>query len=799
VLKAFFWLLLVGLVAYVFILPAIARGRVLAALRRIDPSAGVELRHVSPRRLQLANLTLGDAPWLTADVVDITYDLGLLRGRLGTVRAEGVEWRVHVRNGEVDAGFVGGGRGSEEDALRLVRRLELRHAAVVVDTDGGQFRVPLDVTLTTRGPDEHHLSASGAGIVLKSDDSPVALYNAALMLETTLDRRLEPTGLTGELRADRIELAGLALLGATIACERDSKGRIRFRARAGAEPAGNWLVQRGIMARTDSPLDVSGGIELDLGGPGDATESPSWGLRVTEGRASFEGWRFAADRAGTALRGVGGRVNFEATADADRIALRLQGGSDLFAQALEGGAAGPVPETADSDRPQLTLTIDEPGGLVSVSRDESPPSWQATAGLRLQVHDADVAVVLPALGRILAERLGVDLGVVFTADSEALTIASRGEGSLTLAALRTERGDLSVTDPVRATVTAIGDQPLLALSKSGADRCGSARMRVADTVSFMSPAVVASLGGLEVSGSACWHAGEEPMLDVNVAVTDASARLPAAELAVDGIDMRIPVTTNVAGPDEGEFTLAQVRGRGRALGPAAGRIAVRDGQLAATGRMVLPGGLPMNARGRLERSADQLVGELQVETPRSAVEDPGAFARVLGLGPGATVGGTWSLEADLALEDKELESLVRVEVTEGSLGLPDQELEAEHISGALTFDRLSPLSTRGGEQLTIGAGRLGKVEFRDVAVTFSLEGPGALLVEQAQWLTGDSGRVSAAAFRLDLGQPVVETILSVERLRLGYWLGLLTDGRATGQGLLYGRLPVTFRPGAEQS
>jgi hypothetical protein len=214
--------------------------------------------------------------------------------------------------------------------------------------------------------------------------------------------------------------------------------------------------------------------------------------------------------------------------------------------------------------------------------------------------------------------------------------------------------------------------------------------------------------------------------------------------------------------------------------------------------MVLPGGLPMNARGRLERSADQLVGELQVETPRSAVEDPGAFARVLGLGPGATVGGTWSLEADLALEDKELESLVRVEVTEGSLGLPDQELEAEHISGALTFDRLSPLSTRGGEQLTIGAGRLGKVEFRDVAVTFSLEGPGALLVEQAQWLTGDSGRVSAAAFRLDLGQPVVETILSVERLRLGYWLGLLTDGRATGQGLLYGRLPVTFRPGAEQ-
>jgi hypothetical protein len=281
-------------------------------------------------------------------------------------------------------------------------------------------------------------------------------------------------------------------------------------------------------------------------------------------------------------------------------------------------------------------------------------------------------------------------------------------------------------------------------------------------------------------------------------VADASARLPAAEIAVDGIQMHIPVTMNVASPDEGAFTLARVRGGGRALGPAVGGLAIHDGQVAATGRMELPGGLPVDARGRLGRSGDQIVGELRAQIQRCTVEDPGAFARLLGLEPGAEVGGTWSLQADLTLAGEDLESLVRVELTEGSLDLPGQELEAEHISGAMTFDRLSPLSTRGGERLTIGAGRLGRVEFREAAITFSVEGPDTLLVEQAQWLMGDTTRVSAAAFRVNLGDPVLATTLYVERVGLGYWLPLLTDGRATGDGLLYGRLPVSFRPRVDQ-
>jgi hypothetical protein len=52
------------------------------------------------------------------------------------------------------------------------------------------------------------------------------------------------------------------------------------------------------------------------------------------------------------------------------------------------------------------------------------------------------------------------------------------------------------------------------------------------------------------------------------------------------------------------------------------------------------------------------------------------------------------------------------------------------------------------------------------------------------------------AFRFDPAAPVISTELYAEDAALSAWLPLLTDGRATGEGMLYGRLAVTVRPGA---
>lgn len=68
-LKLFF----LSLIIYVFVLPILARWKVLAVLRGIDANATVAVRHISLGRLHLSDVTLGQTPWFRADEIVVTY------------------------------------------------------------------------------------------------------------------------------------------------------------------------------------------------------------------------------------------------------------------------------------------------------------------------------------------------------------------------------------------------------------------------------------------------------------------------------------------------------------------------------------------------------------------------------------------------------------------------------------------------------------------------------------------------------------------------------------------------------
>jgi hypothetical protein len=138
--------------------------------------------------------------------------------------------------------------------------------------------------------------------------------------------------------------------------------------------------------------------------------------------------------------------------------------------------------------------------------------------------------------------------------------------------------------------------------------------------------------------------------------------------------------------------------------------------------------------------------------------------------------------------------MVSLEIKGGELSLPAQGLKAAGIDVTAAFDGVWPVSTPGGQRLTIGSGSLGKLPLRQAELEFRLDGSGALLVERARW-TIDSSTFSTDAFRVDPRDPIVATIVTAENLDLAYWLPLLTDGRATGEGRLQGRVPITWRPG----
>jgi hypothetical protein len=123
-----------------------------------------------------------------------------------------------------------------------------------------------------------------------------------------------------------------------------------------------------------------------------------------------------------------------------------------------------------------------------------------------------------------------------------------------------------------------------------------------------------------------------------------------------------------------------------------------------------------------------------------------------------------------------------------------QELEATAVAGIVNFDRLDPLATPGAQHIGVGAGRIGSVEFRGGSADVRLDGSGNVCVDAANVVLGDGARVSATPFCVDPEVGAVHTTLVIEDMTPSYWLPLLTKGRATGDGLLRGRVPIVFRP-----
>src|SRR5262245_4361584 len=80
-------LAVLALLAYLFVLPAIVRSRIRAALHDagID-HATFDLRSMTPWRARLANISVGDPNWLDVDSLIVRYSLfSLWQGRVHAV------------------------------------------------------------------------------------------------------------------------------------------------------------------------------------------------------------------------------------------------------------------------------------------------------------------------------------------------------------------------------------------------------------------------------------------------------------------------------------------------------------------------------------------------------------------------------------------------------------------------------------------------------------------------------------------------------------------------------------------
>lgn len=127
----------------------------------------------------------------------------------------------------------------------------------------------------------------------------------------------------------------------------------------------------------------------------------------------------------------------------------------------------------------------------------------------------------------------------------------------------------------------------------------------------------------------------------------------------------------------------------------------------------------------------------------------------------------------------------------------DRDVSAEGLTGAIHWDTLDALATPGTQRVTFRGGHSGPLAVGEGVVEFRLldgeEAPrGGVFVERAVCGFGRTGRLAAYAFPIRFDQPRFDFELMLESVGIQDLLTLMTTTQVRGEGLLYGRVPVSI-------
>ncbi|HRT97296.1 MAG TPA: hypothetical protein P5532_23005, partial [Planctomycetota bacterium] len=530
--------------------------------------AALQIRGLSLRHVQLANVAAGEDERLRVGAVGIGFTLGgLLGGRLRVIELTGLETEIRLRGGTLDLGPLadlgGDGGGGSENPFDEVR---LRSSAILLDLEGRRLRIPVEGTATDAGAGKLRLDlrvdAEGCAATLQgvvdgvTNDLDLALGAqvrevAALAAALPPQWGAPPVKATGSAsievscsqRKGQLTLrAGLKTAGLRLAGE---VGGRRFSADVGLSARATVADGRveGFWCRVDNDgvsvdgLPLIGGLHLVASLQGGALTVPSASVR---GR----GWSLELDMCGATgvLEALAGK--------ATPITIHLPWWRGSIEPQQLCTDAGPLASWLRAVPPQ---PVDVMGQKTVVTL--APGAREAGTAWTWQVQAPDVVVswgdadLQFALPRATLQGVAVKLRLAAEASAKAVqaqvlpgsrvscAAASGSFGGLTLAVPRGEGAgvEVSVGQQKGELWAALGDAtpawgvrvPELAVAVLGARAEGPMGL-------------VAT--GIAASGQLALEAGPERAavsLRPGSGLTVSAARLPAAGAEATGFELHV--------------------------------------------------------------------------------------------------------------------------------------------------------------------------------------------------------------------------------------------------------------------
>lgn len=494
------------------------------------------------------------------------------------------------------------------------------------------------------------------------------------------------------------------------------------------------------------------------------------------------------------LRGAEAKLAFAANVQGGSVSLLLESGCVMSVMDVTGpGWASVVGAETQSGETAMRLGLESPATITFELENPRQSMRAEVPGVRLHVPGRDWGLAGIELKEVAGELLAAIDG---SGDHWTATLR---QGALSIATITSDAEQPWETAGVEMALRA--DAPIHALfdAKDGTITTRGG-ISTNNAVSFSGPNVAGSVGPLRVAADATWQAETGLALESRLTMTDGTLHFAESNTRLIGIDIDLPIRWNrsaASGSESGAFSVARLVSSQATLPGLAGTVEIEDGMGVVRAMWPLVDGVTLNLSGRGGLGASGFEAELTTTIPPSTIGDRSAIAAMVPVLGDLQIGGNVRLDGELRINGGELDGAFRAELRDMSLESQSGNYAAGGLSSTITIDSIAPLQSPVNQRVTIKRANIGSIDFSDAVVTFAVEDIDSILVSDAQWDMGPKGRFRATAFRLNPQRPEIHTELYGENMSLAEWLPLVSDGRARGEGRLYGHVPFAARIRAE--
>jgi hypothetical protein len=204
----------------------------------------------------------------------------------------------------------------------------------------------------------------------------------------------------------------------------------------------------------------------------------------------------------------------------------------------------------------------------------------------------------------------------------------------------------------------------------------------------------------------------------------------------------------------------------------------------------------VGADARVDLTTDGPAATIDIDMAEFALADTREIRKLIPALADVDLSGRFALSGRMTYAQGQFKPLLTLRAVDATIAHPDWPIAIASASAAITFDSLAPLRTQGTQRVNIARAMTGEIDIADAAIDFTMNDLRSFTIGAAGWTLEDGGVFKASPFALDLRQPRIATTIECENLDLNFWLTMLSQGRADGEGRLRGEVALTWDPQA---